>query len=194
MGPTPCILCFTSLQAVSCLVSRHGRSLRRLGVDALSYMGRAASVSLPIRLGFTWQDNNHNAIPAGAAPDAAAAVGVFRRDRFLNQVRHAVLWVHISKLTLYGVSFTQEHGWVLLTLRYSLYRYDRYFLGTSDAALPGLMCVDRARFLFPVQVDAVTSELLELPKLSSYSHLQYAPSRNRQYHLLTATERPDTRR
>lgn len=35
---------------------------------------------------------------------------------------------------------------------------------------------------------------LELAKLAYYKQLQYAPSRNRQWHLYTATERPDAKR
>jgi acetyl-CoA carboxylase/biotin carboxylase 1 len=45
-----------------------------------------------------------------------------------------------------------------------------------------------------LQVEPVTATLLELRKLEPYKKLQYAPSRNRQYHMYTATERPDMRR
>ncbi len=45
-----------------------------------------------------------------------------------------------------------------------------------------------------MQVDAVSAELLELQRLSYCTALQYAPSRNRQYQLYAATERPDARR
>lgn len=45
----------------------------------------------------------------------------------------------------------------------------------------------------PVQVDVPSVEMLELQRLAPYTLLQHAPSRNRQYQLYTATERPDAR-
>ena len=43
------------------------------------------------------------------------------------------------------------------------------------------------------QAEAITSALLELPKLKQYKALQYTPSRNRQWHMYAAVERPDAR-
>ncbi|MEW5311712.1 MAG: hypothetical protein WDW38_003401 [Sanguina aurantia] len=46
---------------------------------------------------------------------------------------------------------------------------------------------------FMRHVEPPVSALLELPKLASYSHLHYSPSRNRQWHMYGAQERADTR-
>jgi hypothetical protein len=42
-------------------------------------------------------------------------------------------------------------------------------------------------------VDVPAAELLELARLAPCAALQHAPSRNRQYQLYTAKERPDAR-
>lgn len=44
------------------------------------------------------------------------------------------------------------------------------------------------------QVEPISACTLELSKMASYRQLTYAPSRNRQWHLFTATERPDAKR
>ena len=43
------------------------------------------------------------------------------------------------------------------------------------------------------QVEPITEAMLELSKLRQYKSLQYMPSRNRQWHMYGAVERPDKR-
>ncbi len=108
-------------------------ALRQLGFDVVHVVGHHPAGTLPVRMGFRWQQpatQQPRGKDGAAAPTAAQPPSqppAFLRDRFLTQL------------------------------------------------------------------DPVTAEHLELAKLQPYRQLQYQPSRNRQYHLYTATERPDAR-
>ncbi len=86
-------------QALSAFVSNHTRRLSEvLGVESLSFVGLSRTGTLPVRQGYQRINTmlaSAAGLPAAAQPAphvpvaSTGAAAVFRRDRFLGQVRRA---------------------------------------------------------------------------------------------------------